>query len=76
MAATMHVTVTNGVRLPGYALPPPPLIPPTAGIFSDVFLNKTENDEKKSEEEEEENEMVIEPIWRLRSAYIATFPYF
>jgi len=52
MAATMHVTVTKGVRLPGYALPPPTLIPPTAGIFSYLFLNKTERKRREDEERE------------------------
>lgn len=35
MAATIHVTVTNGVRFPGYALPGTPAgTAPTAGIIA------------------------------------------
>jgi len=73
MAATMHVTVTKGVRLPGYALPPPVLIPPTAGIFSYLFLNKTEKLKmKKKKKNKQDGAFDL----RLASVYIATVPYF
>lgn len=45
MAATMHVTITKGVRFPGYAFLPSVTIPPTAGIFalfSSNYHNKSQ----------------------------------
>jgi hypothetical protein len=42
MAATIHVTRTKGVRLPGYSLLPPPMGIPTAGIVYLVILKEEE----------------------------------
>jgi hypothetical protein len=46
MAATIHVTRTYGVRFPGYSLPGPVGIPPTAGILTVFFCSRRNLQEK------------------------------